>query len=74
MFISGIETHEGINVFERVKLRHFSTTLPQPIRSEEDFHPFERLYNSQTDSKHHISQIIKILTESTDLRIPRFIE
>lgn len=47
------------------KLRHFLTTLPQPI---------ERLRNSQMKPKHCIFQIYKILTVMAEPKIPPYME
>lgn len=62
-----------LNEWRYLQLRHFVTTLPQPIRSEEELFPFE-LCNLQMISKHYISWIYTILTESAEPRIPPFIE
>lgn len=56
------------------QLKHFMTTLLQPIRSEENLNSMEQLFNLQTKLKHGISQIYKILMRLEGPGIPPFTE
>lgn len=54
------------------QLKHFVTSLPQPVRSVENLRPFERLCTA-VGTKRGISRIYKVLVGLKGLEIPPFI-
>lgn len=49
--------------WEYLQIKHFISTIPQPIREENELTPIEKLCSARKPVRHGISQIYKILTE-----------
>lgn len=62
-----------INEWRYLQLRHFVEGLPQPLRTEEELNPLEKLSLSPNKKK-GISKIYKILLRGRGEEVPPFIE